>query len=295
MKKHAWLVIAHNEMDLLKMLIRMLDDARNDIYIHIDTKSFSPEWETVSEAAHKSNVKILSEINVTWGGASQIQTELLLYREASEKHYSYYHLLSGADLPVRDQDYIHRFFEENDGMEFIEIENDETVEKFDIVSRFRYYHFYIKRSRFFWDAKKLSIAIQKAIGIRRNENVIPYFGPNWASLTDRAVHYLLSCEDEIMRIFHHTLTCDEVYKPVMLMREAWFQESLYRKPVSETCISYHLRYIDWKKGNPHVLTMEDYNDIKKSPAILARKFSLKVDREIVNKLYSEVTRDVPGM
>lgn len=36
--KHAYLIIAHNEFDLLQKLISVLDDERNDIFIHIDKK-----------------------------------------------------------------------------------------------------------------------------------------------------------------------------------------------------------------------------------------------------------------
>lgn len=37
--RFAYLVMAHNEMYVLKHLIRMLDYPENDIYVHIDTKS----------------------------------------------------------------------------------------------------------------------------------------------------------------------------------------------------------------------------------------------------------------
>lgn len=37
--KHAYLIIAHNELEVLKRLISALDDERNDIYIHIDQKA----------------------------------------------------------------------------------------------------------------------------------------------------------------------------------------------------------------------------------------------------------------
>ena len=32
------MIIAHNEFELLEILVRLLDDPRNDIYIHIDAK-----------------------------------------------------------------------------------------------------------------------------------------------------------------------------------------------------------------------------------------------------------------
>ena len=36
MSKHAYLIIAYNQWNLLKKLIHMLDDERNDIYVHVN-------------------------------------------------------------------------------------------------------------------------------------------------------------------------------------------------------------------------------------------------------------------
>ncbi len=36
--KHAYLILAHNEPELLSLLVERLDDVRNDIYIHFDRK-----------------------------------------------------------------------------------------------------------------------------------------------------------------------------------------------------------------------------------------------------------------
>lgn len=35
-EKHAYLIMAHHELKLLKVLITLLDDVRNDIYLHVD-------------------------------------------------------------------------------------------------------------------------------------------------------------------------------------------------------------------------------------------------------------------
>lgn len=42
--------------------------------------------------------------------------------------YAYYHLLSGQDLPIKSQDYIHQFFEEHQGKEFVGINHGEEFE-----------------------------------------------------------------------------------------------------------------------------------------------------------------------
>ena len=37
--KHAFLIIAHNELSILNILLTMLDDSRNDIYLHLNKKA----------------------------------------------------------------------------------------------------------------------------------------------------------------------------------------------------------------------------------------------------------------
>ena len=39
MKKHAYLIMAHNNWKILEKLLNLLDDKRNDIYFHIDLNS----------------------------------------------------------------------------------------------------------------------------------------------------------------------------------------------------------------------------------------------------------------
>ena len=38
-EKHAYLIMAHNNWKILEKLLILLDDKRNDIYLHIDLKS----------------------------------------------------------------------------------------------------------------------------------------------------------------------------------------------------------------------------------------------------------------
>ena len=37
--KHAFLIMAHNEPAVLRTLLAMLDDPRNDVYLHIDRRA----------------------------------------------------------------------------------------------------------------------------------------------------------------------------------------------------------------------------------------------------------------
>ena len=40
--KHAFLIIAHGKFNQLQILLNLLDDERNDLYVHIDKKAQIP-------------------------------------------------------------------------------------------------------------------------------------------------------------------------------------------------------------------------------------------------------------
>ena len=100
MKKHAYLIKAHHQFALLRKLLMLLDDERNDIYIHIgmDVKF---EREELKGVVKKSALHFVESVREQWGGYSQIQSELILFQAAWEHGYAYYHLISGVDLPIK--------------------------------------------------------------------------------------------------------------------------------------------------------------------------------------------------
>lgn len=113
--KHAFLIIAHNEYPVLEVLLSMLDDERNDIYLHIDKRATELFQQIKKVKMQKAGFYLIENpIKVYWGDISQVQVEYLLFETAlSHGPYAYYHLLSGTDLPIKSQDYIHAFFQQN--------------------------------------------------------------------------------------------------------------------------------------------------------------------------------------
>ena len=103
MSMHAYMIIAHNQFELLEKLILSLDDVRNDIYIHIDAKAKDFDFEHFKSLTKHSKVVFTDErMNITWGDFSQVKCEMVLLKTAvsndnPENQYTYYHLLSGAD------------------------------------------------------------------------------------------------------------------------------------------------------------------------------------------------------
>lgn len=94
MGKHAYLIMAHNEYGLLKKLLKLLDDERNDIYLHIDKKSPDISQKEISQIVKKSKFKTYKNLKIHWGGDTQIKCELFLLQESVKYNYDYYHILS---------------------------------------------------------------------------------------------------------------------------------------------------------------------------------------------------------
>lgn len=267
--KHAYLIMAHTEFALLENLLSILDYKNNDIYIHIDKKV---NYE-IKYHANYSNILCVpndKRINVVWGTDSQIHCELALYKYATQSgHYDYYHLLSGIDMPIKPQRYIHDFFETHQGTEFLGLmQNAWRTEK-----KLQYYHFFISRPypktwKYFIHVGL--VALQKMLHFKRSDmgwRVLAK-GANWSSLTHDAVMYILSQEDMIRKRFRYTMACDEVYKQTILMNSS-FADKLYCKTDEyEGC----LRLVDWKRGNPYTWKNEDWGILMRSDKLFARKF-----------------------
>lgn len=115
MKKHAFLIMAHNNFSILERLMLLLDTPYNDIFIHIDKKAKSIDINRLQSICTKAHVFITKRYNVTWGSSKQVRAELNLFQTACKYGpYWYYHLCSGCDLPIKTATEIYKFFEKID-------------------------------------------------------------------------------------------------------------------------------------------------------------------------------------
>ena len=122
--KHAYLILAHKNDYTVKTLLTLLDCPENDIYVHMDIKETQYRDVDFSSILLKSKIFFTKRTSVTWGGASLIKATLELLELALQNgEYSYFHLLSGQDLPIKSQQYIHQFFDQNKGFEFVDFQS----------------------------------------------------------------------------------------------------------------------------------------------------------------------------
>lgn len=293
--KHAYLIIAHSNFKILKIMLEMIDDERNDIYLLIDKKTKNIKIYEIIDVVKKSKIYVLDRMKINWGGYSQIKAVIKLLEEACKnKKYIYYHFMQGADLPIKTQKHIHEFFSDNYGKEFIEFsEITENSKKFAQYKKL-YYHFFTD-NRFFRKNKvikllnhSLALTQEKINMKRKNEEV--YHGSALFSITHEFASYIVSLKDIIAREYRYTLACDEVFIQTIIMN------SKFRKNINcfgEKMVS-NTRYIDWenKIGNsPKTFRVEDYEKLINLPKNIcfARKFQENVDIEIAEKIKNYIT------
>ena len=268
--KHAFLILAHNEFRVLQALVSSLDDERNDIFVHFDKKVKDiPDLKV-----EKAGLFVLGKrIGVYWGGFSMVRAEEYLFEEAVAKGpYLYYHLLSGVDLPLKSQDYIHDFFQRNSGKEFISFEK---TSKAIIDYRMRYIHLFPKgfreRSSFLYLLRGLLVLLQRGLLLKRNREVNFYKGSQWVSVTDSMAKCFLDSKSWIKKVFHHTFIPDEfVFQSLYMLTS--FEENIYDEDDDS---ARNQRLIKWSEGHWYVKdwSAPDLERLRSSPAIFARKFN----------------------
>ena len=291
MKKHAYLIIAHNEPYILKSLVEMIDDIRNDIYIMIDAKAEIKQFQAIN-ATYSKLIFLSNRIDIRWAEDSQMETELLLFETArSNYHYTYYHLLSGVDLPLKTQNEMHNFFTLNAGKEFIEIGIDQQ----ELEHKTKYYTLFYRQinrgskleKSFFRTLNAILRILQRVCGIQRKyDGMALRKGSNWVSITDAFVCYLLERKDYILKTFKGIPCVDEVYKQTMFWNSP-FREHLYQT----TTDTASLRELDWSRGKPYIWRIEDLPHLKQCDKMFARKFSTSVDLEIIDAMKTYIQRN----
>lgn len=270
--KHAFLILAHGSFDLLRLLISRLDDERNDIFVHIDRKVKAlPELHTTRAGLYFTN----SRVDVRWGDWSVVEAEYVLFEEAVDKGpYRYYHLLSGVDLPVKSQDYIHAFCDEHQGTEFIGYTLTSITPE--VIRKVRRWHLFpddfrntsvIKRL-----LRALYIRFQELFGIYRNRDIDFKKGSQWVSVTDEMARYFLSQRNWAQKIFTHTFCSDEMVFQTLGWQPP-FRERLYN---TENDGMGCLRAIGWRDGQIKDWKPEDLPLLEASPALFARKFNTSI-------------------
>ena len=285
MNRHAILILAHNEFNILHKIIEILDHERVDIFIHIDSKVSSFDFDYFRSVAKKSVVYFTDKrIDVRWGDISGIDAEIQLFMKASQTgKYHYYHFVSGVDMPLKTPLQIIETFSDAKQQNFIEFDEVWDHERVTIATLFtRNFRAKGALSRLQRQTDKLFRAVQRFFRYNHVNDSLGVLkkGANWTSLTDDCVRYILKIYNQTRHHYKFSKCGDEVYK----------QTIIFNSEFRSTIVQNSCREIDWMRGSPYVYKIQDVDLLIRSENIFARKFCSRTNGDIINHLYHHLMR-----
>jgi hypothetical protein len=276
--KIAHLILTHKNPKQLQMLLDVLQHPAFDFYIHIDKKTDSQPFQYLIN--NKNIFLVKKRTKIYWAGWGTIQATLNGFAEIlPTKKYDYINVISAQDFPLKSAEYIYDYINKRNGTEFITCE---TLDTWKVAPRITKYHLINWRVP---GKYRLGDFLTKVLPARKFPLPYTIVGrANWFTLTTKAAQYILDFlkkHPAYKRYFKYCWGADEFI----------FSTILYNNGFKDK-IADNLLYVDWSSGKAHpkILNSEDYDALKASDKLFARKFDMDTDSLILEKLSELVTK-----
>jgi hypothetical protein len=270
--------MAHKEPGQVERLIKKFSLLPFDFYIHIDKKVNARPFEFLGGIP---NVHFIQQrIRVRWASYSFLNAVIQSLKEAylSGISYDYLTVMSGQDYPIKPVSQFYNTLAENKGKNFI---NFETGNEWwsHAISRVNQYHFtnFDFRGRY-----RIQFFLNALLPTRKFPLPYKLFGGPRAmcmTITPDCASYIVDFiqkDKKLRRFIRFTWGPDEFVIPTLIMNSDF----------KETVINDNFYYIDWSGGgsNPKILMVEDYDKLVSSDKMMARKFDIRQDAVILDRL-----------
>ena len=278
----AYCVVCHRRSKILDEMIDILGKD-NDIYIHVDKKSNINDFIDLSD-----RVKLIKErVNVQWAGFTLVKATLNLLSNVKDNNYDYIFLISGDCLPLKNSTEIKKFLKDNNGKEFIGVVKDEDItDQIEKRLKYNYSSIYFKKNKNVLENNIIAFKNKyKLYSKNKYYNTLPkiYKGCNWIGITGSVCSYIfkyINDNPQYIKAFKKAIYSDEEFFQTIIMNSD-YKNNIYKYDITENDSNMALRYIDWKTGPqyPRVLNENDFDKIKNSNCLFARKFDENIDFE----------------
>jgi hypothetical protein len=279
----AHIIMAYKDPPQIERLVKKMSHPGFDFYIHVDSKFDQSPFEYL---ANIPRVYLISRRGkVRWAGYSFTECLLNSVEEVLEtgRTYDFINSMSGQDYPLKPLDFLYEFYQSRIGKNFLAIEQFGSAWWKQAEQRIVEYHMtdFDFKGRY-----RFQFFINRILPRRKFPYGYTLFGSNratwWTIGTDCASYLVNFIKDhpKVKRFAKYTWAPDEYLIPTLIMNSS-FKESV---------IPENYRYLDWSQGgpNPKILTANDFEALKKTDKLLARKFDIKVDISILDML-DEIT------
>ena len=279
----AHIIMAYKDPSQVERLVKKMSHPGFDFYIHIDSKFDMAPFEYLQQIPRVYMIKKRGKVR--WAGFSFTQSLLDAVEEVltSGRQYDIINSMSGQDYPLKSNDYFYKFFEERTKNNFLAIEEFGSDWWTEAEQRIVEYHMtdFDFKGRY-----RFQFLINRILPRRKFPYGYTLYGSNratWWTINAECAAYVVNFIKEnpaIRKFAKYTWAPDEYLIPTIIMNSS-FKDSV---------IHDNYRYLDWSKGgaNPKILTVDDFEALKKTDKLLARKFDIKIDTAILDML-DEIT------
>lgn len=276
----AHLILTYTNPKQTERMIMMMYHENFDFYIHVDKKfDINPHLFLKS----LPNVYFINNrVDVKWAGFSTVIATFECIKEivGTGIPYQFINFLSGQDYPLKPAPEIYTFFKENIGKEFLSYRDFKNDWKEGLIRMENYF----LSSYSFPGKHRLEHLINKIMPNRKLPyNLHPYGKSMFWMLSPEVAMYVVNKvenDKKLRQFFSFSWASDEFVFQTMILN------SRYKNRV----VNNNYRYIDWSAGgaNPKVLNETDFEKLKKTEMLFARKFDMVNSPKILDLIDNHI-------
>lgn len=271
----AYLILAHKYPKQLNRLVEALDDELSCFFIHIDKSSDMEQFGDLKKFGNR--IEFLYREKAEWASYGLVQAILHGLQAARDSEYEFGHviLLSGQDYPIRSNEYISRFSEENSDKIFLEYHRLPDHEKWQphggLYRVNKYFMGFKTWQRLCSKTLNFLSGMLSFLQRRMYGGMEPYAGSMWWMFNMPAVNYILDFIRDhpgYVAFHRYTFAVDEVFFHTILLNAK-------EVSLSDNIVNSNKRFIKWKDykaSHPELISEEYLPELKRSDALFARKF-----------------------
>src|SRR5690606_14189931 len=286
-------VICHQLTHSLVFLVNeLLKSPHSIILIHVDQKADLAPFHT-QFGQHDQVYFLADRTDVRWGSYSQIEVMLKLLQEAQKYDYGYFFFLSGDDIPLCSNT-VRELFLEKEYQKQTEFVGHDDLED-DLEQRVNVLYLPIMyqkaKSPLFQFLNRWALWYCRHFR-KQDISHLPklYKGSNWITFTDQAVTLILDYLEasiDYATIFKSSLCAYAIFFHTIIYNSHIQQHIYHAQQRIEDCET-GLRYIAWDSGPdyPRTLDESDFDKMKQSDMLFARKMNTNITVNILEKHFS---------
>jgi Core-2/I-Branching enzyme len=279
--RQAYIIIAYKDPAQIERLIKRLNHKSFDFYIHLDKKIDKKDFIYLSGIEQVYFIK--NRALVRWGSHNLTVGILNSFNEilSSGRQYDFICVTSAQDYLIKPISQLYSFLKSNIGKNFIYYEDPGEAWWSHNMERVNKYHM----TNFGFKGRYRLQHLINGILPKRNFP-LPYklYGGPCAThmtLSTNCVRYVVDFMRKnkgLQQFAFFSWGTDEYLIDTIIMNS----------PFKDTVVNNNLYYIDWSAGgfNPKTFTIKDFEALKNTDKFYARKFDIKVDDSILDKIDS---------